>query len=174
MDEFNERAGLRPGWIYEVVVESMGGHATPMGARFEDGRVVLRAYKSSETGGLISADGRFVIHFPAGVEVFAKVLESKAFDRKDASASLEVEVKEARDDGDCIVYTSEIQDYQVFGEIKPVNRAEALVLEALIESTKPRPDEEKIRGLARVVRKVAPDYDYERLIGKILGRASQS
>ncbi|MFH1789043.1 MAG: DUF447 domain-containing protein [Candidatus Altiarchaeota archaeon] len=157
---------LKENWVYEVVVESGGGHAAPMGVKFTgDGNVVLDAYNSSETCKNIGHDGSYRIYF-TDVLGLKEALDKKRLSEK-ILPSMEVKVEDKEDLGDFTRFTGKITYQDNTDEIRPVNRAEALLLEALIESTKPQPVKEKIREYARVISKVAPDSEYDKNCRKL-------
>lgn len=157
---------LNKDWVYEVVVESGGGHAAPMGVKFTgDGGVVLEVYSSAATCGNIKSSGSYRIYFTDALG-FKEALENKTIDAG-VYPSMEVEVEDMAELGDIVCFTGKITYQDSIDDVKPVNRAEALFLEALIESTKPAPDKEKIMEYARVISKVAPDSEYEKQSRKL-------
>lgn len=152
---------LNKDWVYEVVVESGGGHAAPMGVKFTgDGGVVLEVYKSAATCGNINTCGSYMIYFTDALGL-KEALEKKSI-VAGVLPSMEVKVEDMTDSCDIVRFTGKITYQDNTDALKTVNRAEALFLEALIESTKPEPDKNKIKEYARIISKVAPASEYEK------------
>ena len=176
-DEF----GLGKGWIYEVVVTA-AGNAAPMGILTRDSESIeLEIYKGSKTCENILRDKKFVINFVDDIEIFynsifeKERIEFEDMHLKDVDAFIEVEVSEVKEmDGKVGVKAVPL----AFGIIKaprPLNRAKALVLESLVAKTKiPHVSAEEreflergIQENLRVVRKVAPGSEFERILERL-------
>jgi hypothetical protein len=159
---------IRRGWLYEAVVVSGRGHAAPMGVKFSGADTIeLEVYKTAETCRNIRGDGGFTVYF-TDAATFGGVLEKKRLEGKRSYASLTVEVASTENLGNKIRFKGKITSKSRMEKITLINRAEALYLEALIESTKPKPDSAKIKECLRVVSKVAPNSEYHKRVRKIL------
>ncbi|MFH1836034.1 MAG: DUF447 domain-containing protein [Methanobacteriota archaeon] len=166
---FLDKAGLNEGWIYEVIVESSDGHAAPMGVKFgKSERVEVSIYKSSKTAGKISGEDSFRIYFVDDVSDVKIVLDSKRMRKDFASALVEVSVEKTAELKDVVKVLGKISSWEIKDDFTPINRAPSLFLEALIESTKPKPRKETIRECLRVISKVAPKSVYEKKIRELL------
>ena len=72
--------GLRPGWIYETLVSTLGQqgpHAAPIGV-WADGadELSMDLYDGSQTLAAILRDGEFAANFPADVSALYSALRS--------------------------------------------------------------------------------------------------
>ena len=176
-DEF----GLRKGWIYEVIVTA-AGNAAPMGILTRDSESIeMEIYKGSKTCGIILDKRRFVINFVDDIDIFynsifeKEKIELEGNHLKNADAFIEMEVDGEEDLGDRVQVNAVPLAFVIIKVPRPVNRAESLVLESLIASTKiPHVSaeerkflEKKIQDNLRVVKKVAPGSRFERILEKL-------
>jgi hypothetical protein len=187
--------GLRPLWIYETLVTTLHDrtpHAAPMGVWTDgSGALVLDAYKGSQTLAGLLESGDFAVNFPADAEVLHRAVLSpeqltfKAARRVSAplvtgcTASLELTVSRSVDSGEKVRVTGTVECLIQDGPARLINRAEGLLLESLVLSTRLeyRDRDSVIATLnenLRVVSKVAPGSSYERALAAILRRARAS
>jgi len=183
---------LRRGWIYETIATTFNkdksSNSAPVGIYTKNFRtIVIELYKTSGTYRNIIRDKEFAVNFTDNISFFHKSAISKkgleyAKSRKvnapllkDADGYLELKVIDIQDLGDRVRIESEIVDFKINKKINPVNRAKSLALEAVINTTKIShvPDSQKrflkkeIREYRRVIKKVAPDSEYERIMEEI-------
>ena len=148
--------------MYEAVVVSGKGHAAPMGVRVTGADAIeLDVYKTAETCRNIRDDGSFTVYFTDALTL-GRVLEKKKLKGKQHYASLTVDVVSTENLGRKIRFRGKIISKSNTDKMTLINRAEAAFLEALIESTKPRPKKGKLDETLRVISKVAPDSVYEK------------
>jgi len=189
-----EALGFRKDWIYETIISTYSGakaHSAPMGVSTPDRTALaVEIYKTSETCANILSKKAFCVNLSSDISLFydsSYKKEALIYGRADnidapilaqADASLEVSVLEEEDLGDRMRFTGKIAGYSSGrepGAIKLINRGDALALEALIAATKipSASAEEKdllvkeIRRICRVVSRVAPGSDAERLANAV-------
>jgi hypothetical protein len=189
-----ESLGFRKDWIYETIISTYSGakpHSAPMGVSTPDhAGLIAEIYKTSETCANILSKKVFSVNLSSDLSLFydsSRKKESLVFGRADkidapilasADASLEVSVIGSVDLGDRMRFTGKILGFSCgkeSGAIKLINRGDALALEALIASTKiPYASAEEkelivkeIRRICRVVSRVAPGSDAERLVNEV-------
>jgi hypothetical protein len=178
--------GLRHGWIYEVAATTLGRggpHAAPIGVSTPDG-LILRAelYKGSGTLANILEHGVLGLNFPPGAALLQTALhhrdrlryaamepETAAAPRavpflSGADAWLELRDLRTEDTGHTVRLEAWPVRFRAFGPVRLVNRAEGLLLESLVLSTRlhllpPGRGREILRENTRVITKVAPGSD---------------
>jgi len=173
--------GLRKEWIYEVII-TCNGNAAPVGILTRDFESVeMELYKTSKTCENILRDGEFVINFSDDMETFYNCIfnkEAVVYEEnhlKGADAFIKMRVTEKEDIGNRIKMRAIPVEFKIIKAPRLVNRARSLTLEGLIAKTKiPHlPSEEKeflekkIQKNLRVVRKVAPNSKYERIMERL-------
>jgi len=176
-DEF----GLMKGWVYEVIVTA-AGNAAPMGILTRDSESIeMEIYRGSKTCENILKEKRFVINFLNDIKIFYNsILEKEKIELdgnhlKNADAFIEMEIGGEEDLGDRVRVKAVPLAFVIINAPRPVNRAESLVLESLIAKTKiPYVGDEdgkflkrKIEENLRVVRKVAPGSEFERILERL-------
>ena len=176
-DEF----GLMKGWVYEVIVTA-AGNAAPMGILTRDSESIeMEIYKGSKTYENVLNGGKFVINFVEDVKIFydsifeKENIELDGNHLKNADAFIEMEVGEIKEMDEKVGVKAVPLAFVIIKVPRPVNRAESLVLESLIASTKiPHVSaeerkflEKKIQDNLRVVKKVAPGSRFERILEKL-------
>lgn len=187
MEQQNEILALmNKNWIYEAIVTTKdpGGtpRASPMGVLTPDfEHITLEVYRTSKTSENILRDMKFIINFVMYAELFWKAVihEHLEFDDagrlRDADAWIFAQVGTIEDAGDKIKINAKI----LGGKIKNpdfilINRAKHLALESIIRFTKlSHLDEKAVSGInenLRVIRKVAPESKYEKLVIEILNK----
>lgn len=181
--------GMKRGWIYEVIVSTYRGnkpHSAPIGV-WTDDFVTLKMEIYSDSGTLrnIMELKDFAVNLIADVTVFYNSLFDKAnVEYRDslninapvvrsASAIIEARLKKAENKGNRFHLESEPVDVEVNEPVKLINRAEAIVIESLILGTRlpylpGSRAQEALRENYRIVKKVAPGSQYERIMGKLV------
>jgi hypothetical protein len=175
--------GFKKNWVYEAIVttECKGrAHAAPMGISSTDyKRIKLEVYKTAETCRNISETGFFAVNLTEDLSFFYSAL----FDRKKirylqpkgflmpvfkgADAFIEARVISEKDLGEKIIFIAEVMVLKKRGrkEIKLINRAQSLALEALVKASKIQAAKnpsvrklllEELRYIARAASKTAP------------------
>jgi len=189
-----EALGFRKDWIYETIIATYSGekaHSAPMGVSTPDHeRLTAEIYKSSRTCANILSKKAFSVNLSSDVSLFydsACRKESLVYGRADnidapviaqADACLEISVEESIDIGDKMRFIGKVAGHSArkeYADIKPINRAEALVIEALITFSKIPSAQAKekdvlvkeIRRICRVVSRVAPGSDAEGLVNAL-------
>lgn len=163
-----QELGFRQGWIYEVIAETRG-HLAPMGIWTDDLETLkMEIYRTAQTCGNILEDEKLTINFVDDIGPFFDSLAGKRITKEDTSAQLEVRVRKASELGEKIRFELDIMEHNIMEEVALINRAKYLALEALIESTKPKPSGEKIKGKYDTIKKIAPGSAYERALVGLL------
>lgn len=190
------RLGLRRHWIYEALVATTtphGPHASPTGLWTDDGRRLrMDLYPSSSTLTALLATGECSADFPADAhELFVALHEPEtlAFSPArtlgaplvaGASAALELKVTDTSPHGDVTRVTAAVAAVHESGPLHLINRAEGLLLESLVLSTRveilgARAVTDALGEHLRVVNKVAPGSkwadDLETLLRQVSGRS---
>ncbi len=184
-----KKDGMQKNWIYEAVVTTFcdkNPHASPFGVWTEDFDTLnMLIYKGSRTLGNIIIQREFAVNLIVDISVFYKSLFNKeeiAYENskqinapvlKDSSATVELKLKRIEEKENKFHIKGEVVDIQIGNEVRLINRAENLVLESLILATripylnKKRVEEDLIENY-RVIRKVAPGSEYQKIMEKIL------
>ncbi len=181
--------GMQKGWIYEVIVSTYRGdkpHSTPIGVWTDDFVTLeMEIYSDSGTLRSIIELKDFTVNLIADVSVFYDSLFDEAnVEYRDslninapivrsASAMIEARLKKVENKGNRFHLESEPVNVQVNEPVKLINRAEAIVLESLILGTRlpylpGSRAQEVLRENCRIVRKVAPGSEYEKIMGKLV------
>jgi hypothetical protein len=184
-----EKIGMQKNWIYEVVVSTFydkNPHAAPFGVWTEDfDSLNMLIYKGSRTLKNIIKQKEFAANFIADISVFYKSLfnkeeiaykDSKQINApviENSSAIIELKLKKIKEKENKFHIEAEVVNIQIVDEVRLINRAESLVLESLILATKiPYLTEERIEEALkenyRVIKKVAPDSEYQKIMEEIL------
>jgi hypothetical protein len=180
--------GLTPGWIYETVVCTYvegSPHASPAGVWTHDLRSLsLELHDTSRTLRAVLAAGEFVVDLPAdALSLFRALYDPSAlsFGRAsmvsapcltDATATMELAVTEATAREGRTLVTGLVRTVTVRADVRLVNRAEGLLVESLIASTRAalHPRESTLALLAenaRVVDKVAPGSGFAEAMSRL-------
>lgn len=164
-----EEIGFRKNWIYEtLVLTDRAKHCAPMGVSTPDYKTLtLNVYKSSQTCANILTEGEFTIGLANNIMQIYTALAGK--DVKDSMKNtLKVRVSSSYNLGESIRFTCTLIDTDVSDDVMLLNRAQHLMLESLIEHTKPEPRINRISENADIIRKVAPGSDYQKIVEKLL------
>ena len=160
--------GFNAGWIYEVILEC-GGHAAPMGVWSKDlEKLEMKVYMSSKTHKLLSKQRSGWIHLTDGVEQFFEALTEKKVDSNRTDASLKFEVLSEAGGDEATLFTLDVIEVNERNKPALVCRAEHLLLEALIESSKPDPDGARLGWLAEKIKKTAPGSAFEKKVRELI------
>jgi len=184
-----QKIGLQKGWIYEVIVSTYRGdkpHSAPIGVWTDDFVTLnMEIYSGSSTLKSIIELKDFAVNLVADMSVFYNSLFDEAnVEYRDslninapvvtnATATIEAKLKKVENKGNKFHLESMPVNVEVNEPVKLVNRAEAIVIESLILATRlPYLPESKVqealRENYRIVRKVAPGSQYERIMGKLV------
>lgn len=180
-----DQLGMKKKWIYEVIVSTYhenSPHSAPIGI-WTDDFVTLHAeiYKDTQTLKNIIKSREFTINLVSDMAVFYKSLFDKtsiAYARsskvnapviRNVSAFIECRVKGIEEKTKTFHLESTPVHVQSSGATTLINRAKALALESLILATKSSHlPEKKLRETLkenhRVIKKVAPNSPYERIL----------
>jgi len=160
--------GFKENWIFEVVLEC-SGHAAPMGVWSKDlEKLEMKVYKSSKTHELLSKERAGWIHLTGSVEQFFSALADKKIDANLADASLKFEVLSEAGSDEATVFTLDVIEVNERRKPALVCRAEHLLLEALIESSKPEADRARLAWLAEKISRTAPGSVFEKKVGELI------
>jgi len=187
--------GFKKGWIYETIIttsdEKKIKNAAPIGIwtkNFSD--IEMEIYRDMKTCRNILATNEFVVNLIDDIEIFYNAIYAKdkikykkaenvdAPVLRDAKNWLELRVKEKKftHSNKKVKISSKIISFTLKDkEVKLLNRAKHLTLESIIKTTRIpyRKLKEKerlmndIKENLRVIKKVAPNAKYERIIKKI-------
>jgi len=187
--EILRRLGMKREWIYEVVVSTLCQslpHSAPIGVWTENFKTLnSEIYKGSKTLSNMLEHRDYSVNLPPDTigiynSLFAKhrlVYEKSKKIRAPilswASANLELKLKAIKERDKTFLVEGEIVSIRTKDKINLINRAEGLVLENLVLSTKlPHLQGKGIRNVIRenyrVIRKVAPGSDYEKVAESLI------
>ena len=182
--------GMKKGWIYETIVSTYGGdtpNSAPIGVWTDDFAILRMAiFSGSNTLKNILESKEFSVNLVPDATLFHTSLFEKemvAYESsprihapvlRDASAVIEARLEKVETRGSRFFLESTPLHIAVREPVKWINRAEALMLESLILATRvahhPGPKvRETLRENHRVVKKVAPGSEYERIMEKLVG-----
>jgi hypothetical protein len=158
-----KKLGLEPNWIYEVLVETGGLHRAPMGIWTEDYEsFIVDIYKDSSTRGNLEQMGIGTVYFIEDPKYFVETRSPDYF------AKADFKVIETLP-GDPKRFVCKVLELDVLRDGRPINRANGLFTEYLVERSRRKLNEEargRYRHYKKVIKKVAPGSDYERLMKK--------
>jgi hypothetical protein len=181
--------GMKKQWLYEIVVSSYSKetpNSAPFGVRTTDYKTItIEMYKGSATLKSILKTGEFAVNVVEDPVVFYNALYCKEkihFSRAkmitapvivDSPASIEVKLTESQEKEKSYIIEAEVIHIDYREKCLLTNRAKSLALESLILSTRKNlfPQEEMERMLRenyRVVKKVAPESKYEKMVHTLL------
>jgi hypothetical protein len=180
---------MQTGWIYEVIVSTYLGndpHSAPIGVWTDDlAALNMEIYSGSKTLENILERKDFAVNLVADVTFFHDSLfgsanveyrESLNIDAptlSNASAVVEARLQRSQDMGNRFRLAATPVHIELRGPVRLINRAEGLVLESLILSTRrsylPRLKVQAIfEENYRIVKKVAPGSRYETIMAGLL------
>lgn len=184
-----EAIGMRKGWIYEVIVSTYRNgrpHSAPMGVWTGDFLTLnMTIYSGSSTLKSIMEKKDFAVNLVTDVAVFYDSLFNKtniayrdslnvnAPVLLNASTIVEARLDKAVRSGNKFHLESTPLNIETIEPVKPINRAEAIVMESLILATRlPYLAGSKVREALkenhRIVKKVAPGSQYEEMMKKLV------
>lgn len=183
--------GLQERWIYEVVVCTFSGqtaHAAPIGVWTDDyTSLQMDLYEGSCTLRNILRCGELVADFPHDAGTLATALMAReglefadacavhAPRLSDASASVELVVRETTRGRGRVHLVADPVHVQRASSVRLINRAEGLLVESLILATRIDHGDrltalQQLTEYYRVVRKVAPGSAYEQALAALTAR----
>lgn len=186
-----ERIDFKKNWIYETIVTTIDGkrnNAAPIGICTKNFyEIEFEMYKNSQTCKNVLATNELVVNFVDEPEIFYDALCAKgkveykkakkvfAPVLREADSWLELKVKRSKKDDKTIKICAEIISYTIKKKpVKLLNRAKFLTIESLIKATKVPFKRNEIEEDLRVIKKVALDSEYEKIVNKILRRWKRS
>lgn len=190
-----DRLGLRELWTYEVLVSTFrhsAPHAAPMGVWTDNGdELSLDAYKGSQTLANLLETGDFAVNFPVDSGTLYAAIrapEQLAFTAARSvraplvagcTACVELSASRTIDSGEAMRVTGTVRRVHQDGPIRLINRAEGLLLESLVLSTRQQQFEPALVAATlkenlRVVSKVAPGSPYQDALEALLRDAGAS
>ena len=180
-----KQIGMNRGWIYEVIIstyQDKNPHSAPIGVWTDDFATLrMEIYKNTRTIINIMTFREFAVNLMSDVMVFYEALFDKtkiAYEKssninapfiKGSPAVIEFKLKEVKEKEKTFQLTATPIHVQINGSINLINRAEALTLESLILATKlpylpQRQIKETLQENYRVIMKVAPGSQYEKIL----------
>lgn len=184
-----ESLEIQKNWLYEILVSSYSvqtPNVAPFGVITKDYKhITIDMYKGSTTLNNILEAKEFVVNVVDDPVIFYNALyckEKMSFSAAkmitapviiDAPASIEVRLKETEEREKSYIITAEVIHVDVRQKSQLINRAKSLALESLILSTRKNIfSEKKLAGMLRenyrVVKKVAPESEYEKIVHDLL------
>lgn len=184
-----ESIGMKINWLYEIVISSYSGqnpNVAPFGMRTKDHKnITIEMYKGSATLKNILETGEFAVNVVDDPVIFYNALYCK---KKihftgakmltvpvivDSPASIEVRLQATEERDNSYILEAEVVHIDFRKKSELTNRAKSLALESLILSTRKAlfPEKEMERMLRenyRVVKKVAPESEYEKMMHDLL------
>lgn len=184
--------GIKINWIYETVVTCFNDdtpHAAPFGIKCpEIDTIQLEMYKGSNTLACIMDKKEFAINFiDDPIFFFASLYDEsqicfieankiKAPVIADCPACIEAEMTDCKEKMQSYIIDAKIVDISINCIPRLFNRAEGLVMESLIASTRisymPEGKADILNENYRVIKKVAPDSRYVEIMEKLLNKCS--
>lgn len=183
--------GMNRNWIYEVIVTTYRNdtpHAAPIGVWTEDSRSMqMQIYKGGKTIDNVMRLKEFAVNLISDITLFYASLFTKAeiaYQQaphvyapvmQDASAFIELRVADVEEKENSFCFTATPIHIQIKDTMHLINRAAGLSLESLILATKlphfPRRGiEETLKENYRIIKKVAPGSQYQKMTEMLLGR----
>jgi hypothetical protein len=184
-----KQIGMNRGWIYEVIISTYQDkipHSAPIGVWTKDFTTLhMEIYKNTRTIINIMTFREFTVNLISDIMVFYEALFDKAkiaYEKsrnvnapfiKGSPAVIEFKLKEVEEKEKTFHLTAIPIHVQINGSINLINRAEALTLESLILATKlpylpQRQIKETLQENYRVIMKVAPGSQYEKILRILL------
>jgi len=155
------KLNLEPNWVYEVLMETGGIHRAPMGIWTEDfDTFIADIYEDSSTCSNLKSAGIGKIYFIEDPRYFAETKNAEYFAWADFKVVETLPGNPAR-------FVCKVLELDVLREGKPVNRAQGMFLEYLVEKSRaPMSEDSKKRAeyYKRTIKKVAPGSVYDRLV----------
>lgn len=157
------KLGLKPNWVYEVLMETGGIHRTPMGIWTEDfGSFIIDVYWDSCTYNNLKSFGLGTIYFIEDPRYFVETKDADYFARADFKVIESLPGNPSR-------FVCKVLELDVSREGKPINRARGMFLEYLVDRSRRRIDDsarQRSKYYKKTIQKVAPDSVYAKLVEK--------
>lgn len=158
-----EKIGLKPNWIYEVLMETGGLHRAPMGIWTEDFETfIVDIYRDGSTYSNLKSSGIGSVYFIEDPRYFVETKDAKYF------AKLDFKVVEKLP-GNPSRFVCRVLKLDVLSEGEPINRGKSLFIEYLIDRSRRKIDENakrRYKYTKATIRKVAPGSVYDKLLEK--------
>lgn len=152
---------LKQNWIYEVVMETGDLHRAPIGVWTEDFEYfIVDVYKDSSTFSNLHELGVGTIYFIEDPKFFVETKDLEYF------AKVDFKVTESLT-GNPTRFTCKALNVDVLKEGKPMNRAEGMFLEYLVDWSRRNLDDkarERCAHFKKTIKKVAPGSVYDKII----------
>jgi hypothetical protein len=180
-----ERLGLKQGWVYETIISTgpyHSPHAAPIGIWTDDFMTFKsNLFKGSKTLENVLQYRNYAVNFPLDARSFytalfekdqiaylrSRKIDAPVIDR--SSACLELTVKGIEEKEKSFVIEGDVAHFQIGDDTCLFNRARSLVMESLVIATRishltPAVAEARLKENLRVIRKVAPDSDFQSMV----------
>ncbi len=186
-----EQIGMIKGWTYEAIVSTYyenSPHAAPIGVWTDDFDTLhMEIYKNAKTLGNILKSREFAVNLVSDLTIFYESLFDKAkiaWEKstkvnapiiKDTPLVMEFRLKRIKEKENTFHLESTPVHFQSKGTVNLINRARALTLECLVIATKSQhlgelKIKETLKENYRVIKKVAPGSQYERILEMLFER----
>ncbi|MGD9159068.1 MAG: DUF447 family protein [Desulfobacteraceae bacterium] len=183
--------GLNKNWTYETIITCFNGdipHAAPFGIKSPDLETIqFEMYKGSNTLSVILDKREFAVNFIDDPAYFFNSLYDedqlsfmeaknvKAPVITDCPAFIEAKMTGSKEKSQSYIVDAEIVNISVNSTSRLFNRAEGLVIESLIISTRIEymtdgKAEEILKENHRIIKKVAPDSQHVDIMEKLLNK----
>ncbi len=184
-----ESLKMKKNWLYEIVVSSYSDktpHVAPFGVRTKDYQnVVIEMYKGSSSLSNVLVTGEFCVNLIDDPVIFYNSLYNRkkihfsdaqiinAPTLADSPANIEVRLTKADELEKTYLIEAKVVHTNILRESELTNRAKSLFLESLILSTRKAffssdQMEKMLNENLRVIKKVAPGSEYEKVMHHIL------
>jgi hypothetical protein len=159
-----EKIGLKQNWIYEVLMETGGIHRAAIGIWTEDFETFIAdIYKDSSTYSNLMTSGIGTVYFVEDPRYFADTKDIEYFARADFKVVEKLPGSPTR-------FVFKVLRLDVLREGRPVNRAQGMFLEYLVDRSRQKVDEgskQRAKYYKRTIQKVAPGSAYDRLVERL-------
>lgn len=158
-----EKLGLRQNWVYEVLMETGGIHRAPIGIWTEDfGTFIADIYRDSSTYSNLMSAGIGTVYFIEDPRYFVETKEVEYFARADFKVVEKLSGNPTR-------FVYKVLKLDILREGQPINRAQGMFLEYLVDRSRRRIDEsakKRYEYYKRTIKKVAPGSVYDKLVDR--------
>jgi hypothetical protein len=158
-----EKLGLRQNWVYEVLMETGGLHRAPIGIWTEDFETFIAdIYKDSSTFSNLMSAGIGTVYFIEDPRYFVETRDAEYFARADFKVVEKLPGNPTR-------FVYKVLKLDILREGQPINRAQGMFLEYLVDRSRRRIDEsakKRYEYYKRTIKKVAPGSVYDKLVDR--------
>jgi len=156
-----EKLGLKPNWVYEVLMETGGIHRAPIGIWTEDFETFIAdIYKDSSTYSNLKSSGIGSIYFIEDPQYFVETKDAEYF------AKADFKVIESFG-GNPMRFVFKVLRFDIERSGEPINRGRGMFLEYLVDRSRRKIDEsakQRAKYYKRTIQKVAPGSVYDKLV----------